>query len=128
MIMARAPLRISIGGGGSDLTSYYEQFGGFVIAAAIDKYVYVGINKTFSDEYFIRYSSQERVKDASKILHPVVREAIKLHGIDPIEIVSLADAPAGTGLGSSGAFAVSLLRAIYAYKRELVTPSSLAEE
>jgi D-glycero-alpha-D-manno-heptose-7-phosphate kinase len=128
MIMARAPLRISLGGGGSDLPSYYVQFGGFVISAAIDKYVYVGMNKTFANEYFIRYSLQERVKDPGDIHHPVVREAIKLHGIGPIELVSVADVPAGTGLGSSGAFAVSLLRAIYAYKRELVTSSSLAEE
>ena len=128
MIIARTPLRISIGGGGSDLPSYYEQFGSFFISAAIDKYIYIGINKTFTNEYFIRYSSQERVTDPAQIQHPIMREAIKLHGLGPLEIVSLADIPAGTGLGSSGAFTVGLLRAIYAYKRELVTTSSLAEE
>jgi D-glycero-alpha-D-manno-heptose-7-phosphate kinase len=128
MIIARAPLRISIGGGGSDLPSYYERFGGFFISAAIDKYIYIGINKAFTNEYVIRYSSQERVGDSNEILHPIVREAIKLHGLAPLEIVSLADIPAGTGLGSSGSFAVCLLRAIYAHKRELVTTSSLAEE
>jgi D-glycero-alpha-D-manno-heptose-7-phosphate kinase len=128
MIIVRTPLRISIGGGGSDLPSYYERFGGLFISAAINKYVYIGINKTFNNEYFIRYSSQEHVTDADSIRHPIVREAIKLHGLGPIEVVSLADIPAGTGLGSSGSFTVGLLRAIYAHKREMVTTSSLAEE
>ena len=128
MIIVRTPLRISIGGGGSDLPSYYERFGGFFISAAIDKHIYIAINKTFTNEYFIRYSSQERLTDPNNIRHPVVREAVKLHGLEPLEIVSLADVPAGTGLGSSGSFTVALLRAIYAHKRELVTMSSLAEE
>jgi len=128
MIIVRAPLRISIGGGGSDLPSYYERFGGFFISAAIDRHVYIGINKTFTNEYIIRYSSQERVTDPGKIEHRIVREAIKLHGLGPVEVVSLADIPAGTGLGSSGSFTVALLRAIYAHKREPVTTSSLAEE
>jgi D-glycero-alpha-D-manno-heptose-7-phosphate kinase len=128
MIIVRAPLRISFGGGGSDLPSYYERFGGFFISAAIDKHVYIGINRPFTDQYSIRYSSQELVSEPSQIKHPIIREAIKLHGIRPIEVVSLADIPAGTGLGSSGSFTVALLRAIYAYKRELVTTSSLAEE
>ena len=128
MIIVRAPLRISFGGGGSDLPSYYERFGGFVISAAIDKHVYVGINKPFTNKYSIRYSSQELVLEPSQIKHPIIREAIKLHGVGPVEVVSLADIPAGTGLGSSGSFTVALLRAIYAYKRELVTTSSLAEE
>jgi D-glycero-alpha-D-manno-heptose-7-phosphate kinase len=128
MIIARTPLRISIGGGGSDLPSYYERFGSFFISAAIDKYVYIAINKIFTNEYLIRYSSQERVSSFDEIRHPIVREVMKLHRLDPIEIVSLADIPAGTGLGSSGSFTVCLLRAIYAYKREPVTTSSLAEE
>ena len=128
MIIVRTPLRISIGGGGSDLPSYYERFGSFFISAAIDKYVYISINKTFTNEYNIRYSSQERVTDPGQIQHPIVREAIKLHRLGPLEIVSLADIPAGTGLGSSGSFTVGLLRAIYAYRREPVTTSSLAEE
>ncbi len=128
MILIRTPLRISIGGGGSDLPSYYERFGGFFISAAIDKHVYIGINKIFTSEYSIRYSSQERVTDPDQIKHRIIREAIKLHKLGPVEIVSLADIPAGTGLGSSGSFTVALLRAIYAYKREPVTTSSLAEE
>jgi D-glycero-alpha-D-manno-heptose-7-phosphate kinase len=128
MIIARTPLRISLGGGGSDLPSYYERFGGAFISAAIDKYIYIAINNTFTNEYTIRYSSQERVSGPDEIRHPIVREAIKLHKLAPTEIVSLADIPAGTGLGSSGSFTVCLLRAIYAYKRELVTTASLAEE
>jgi D-glycero-alpha-D-manno-heptose-7-phosphate kinase len=128
MIIVRAPLRLSVGGGGSDLPSYYERFGSFFISAAIDKYIYIGINKIFTNEYNIRYSLQERVTDPDQIQHPIVREAVKRHQLGPLEIVSLADIPAGTGLGSSGAFTVGLLRAIYAYKRELVTASSLAEE
>lgn len=128
MIIARTPLRISIGGGGSDLPSYYEKHGGSFISAAIDKYVYIGLNKTFTNQYFIRYSAQEHVQQIGEIRHPIIREALKLHSLDPVEVVSLADIPAGTGLGSSGSFTVSLLRAIYAYKRELVTTSSLAEE
>ena len=104
MIIVRTPLRISIGGGGSDLPSYYEKFGSFFISAAIDKYIYISINKTFTNEYNIRYSSQELVTDPGQIQHPIVREAIKLHRLGPLEIVSLADIPAGTGLGSSGSF------------------------
>jgi D-glycero-alpha-D-manno-heptose-7-phosphate kinase len=128
MILVRTPLRVSIGGGGSDLPSYYERHGGFFISAAIDKHVYIGINKIFTKEYSIRYSSQERVTNPAEIVHRIVREAIKLHQLGPVEIVSLADIPAGTGLGSSGSFTVALLRAIYAYKREPVTMNSLAEE
>jgi len=128
MILVRTPLRISIGGGGSDLPSYYRRFGSFFISAAIDKYVYIGINKTFTNEYSIRYSSQERVTDPAEIRHPIIREALRLHRPGPLEVVSLADIPAGTGLGSSGTFTVGLLRALYAFKRELVTTSSLAEE
>lgn len=128
MIIARTPLRISIGGGGSDLPSYYEKFGGFFISAAINKYIFIGINKTFTKDYTIRYSSQERVNEPSAIHHPIIREAVRLHRPGPLEIVSLADVPAGTGLGSSGAFTVGLLKALYAYKREPVMTSSLAEE
>jgi D-glycero-alpha-D-manno-heptose-7-phosphate kinase len=128
MIISRTPLRISIGGGGSDLPSYYSKFGGFFISAAINKHIYVGMKKTFTNDYFIRYSTQQRTFNVDEIVHPVVREALKAHGIGPVEVVSLADIPAGTGLGSSGTFAVGLLRAIYAYKRELVTIPALAEE
>lgn len=129
MIITRTPLRISIGGGGTDLPSYYERSGGFVVAAAINKYIYVGINRTFTDDYVIKYSALERVKDVARIEHPIVRKALQLHPIGPaLEIVSLAEVPAGAGLGSSGSFTVGLLRALHALKREHITPGSLAEE
>ena len=129
MIITRTPLRITLGGGGTDLPSYYERHGGFVISAAIDKYVYIGINRTFTDDYFIKYSALERVDCVNDIEHPIVRSALLLHQLGPaLEIVSLADIPAGTGLGSSGTFTVGLLRALYAFKREHVTAGALAEE
>jgi D-glycero-alpha-D-manno-heptose-7-phosphate kinase len=128
MIITRTPLRISIGGGGTDLPSYYRQQDAVVISAAIDKYVYIGINKTFVDDYFIKYSALERAVAIDDIEHPIVREALRLAEIPPgVEIVSMADIPAGTGLGSSGTFTVGLLRALYAYKREHTTAYALAE-
>lgn len=128
MIISRTPLRISIGGGGSDLPSYYEQHGGFFISAAIDKYVYIGINRTFAHDYRIRYSKHEQVTSVDQIEHPIIREAMMSHDVGPVELVSLADVPSGTGLGSSGSFTVGLLKALYGYKRETVTVSALAEE
>jgi D-glycero-alpha-D-manno-heptose-7-phosphate kinase len=129
MIITKTPLRISLGGGGSDLPSYYSRNGGMVISAAINKYIYIGINRTFSDDYFIKYSELERSKDVAGIRHPIVREALLMHPVGPaLEIVSMADIPAGTGLGSSGSFTVGLLRAIYALKREHVTAGELAED
>ncbi|HUI05181.1 MAG TPA: galactokinase [Acidimicrobiales bacterium] len=129
MIISRTPLRVTLGGGGTDLPSYYEQFGGFVVAAAINRYVFIAINKTFGDDYFLKYSELERAKFVEDIKHPIIRSALHLHPIGPaIELVSVADIPAGTGLGSSGAFTVGLLRALYAFKREHVTAASLAEE
>ena len=129
MIITRTPLRVTLGGGGTDLPSYYRRREGFVLSAAIDKYVYIGINRTFTDDYFIKYSALERVMGVEDIDHPIVREALRLHNVGPaVEIVSLADIPAGTGLGSSGTFTVGLLRALYAFKREHVTTGALAEE
>jgi D-glycero-alpha-D-manno-heptose-7-phosphate kinase len=129
MIITRTPLRISIGGGGTDLPSYYRRGGGFLISAAINRYLYIAINDTFTDDYVIKYSALERVKRVDDIAHPLVREALRLHPVGHAkEIVSIADIPAGTGLGSSGAFTVGLLRALYAYKREHVTAGALAEE
>ena len=129
MIITRTPLRVSLGGGGTDLPSYYQGRGGIVVSAAIAKYIYVGINQTFTDDYFIKYSELERVKRAEQIRHPIVREVLLLHDVSPrLEIVSLADIPSGTGLGSSGSFTVGLLRAVYALKREHVAADVLAEE
>lgn len=129
MLITRAPLRISLGGGGTDLPSYYREFGGFVISAAITKYIYIGINRTFSQDYVLKYSELERVQEVAEIKHPILREALALHHVGPaLEIISLADIPAGTGLGSSGAFTVGLLKALYGLQREHIVTGSLAEE
>jgi len=129
MIITRTPLRISLGGGGTDLPSCYQRSGGFIVAAAINKYIYVGIHDTFVPDYFLKYSEIERVDDVHSIRHPVIREAMVMHAVAPsVEMVSLADIPAGTGLGSSGAFTVGLLRALYAHKHEHVPAGALAEE
>jgi len=129
MIITRTPLRISLGGGGTDLPSYYERHTGFVLSAAINRYVYISINRTFTDDYFLKYSALERIRTVDEIEHPIIREALRLHAPGPsLEIVSVADIPAGTGLGSSGTFTVGLLRALYALKHEHVTASALAEE
>jgi D-glycero-alpha-D-manno-heptose-7-phosphate kinase len=129
MLITRTPLRISIGGGGTDLPSYYEKFGGFVISAAINRYIYIALHKTFQRNYILKYSTQETVESLDKIQHPIVREAFRLHGIEPqIEMVSMADIPAGTGLGSSGSFNVGLLKGLHFMKREHVSTQELAEE
>ena len=129
MIMTRTPLRISLGGGGTDLPSYYREFGGFVLSAAISKYVYITINRSFLPGYFLKYSETEHAATRAEIRHRLLREAIDMHDVhEPLEIVSLADVPAGTGLGSSGTFLVGLMHALHAYKREPVTPELLACE
>jgi D-glycero-alpha-D-manno-heptose-7-phosphate kinase len=129
MIISRTPLRISLGGGGTDLPCYYERFGGFVISAAINKYVFIGVNRTFTDDFFLKYSALERVKTAVEIKHPLIRESVRALDINPpLEIVSLADVPAGTGLGSSGAFTAGLLRALYALRREHKSARDIAEK
>jgi D-glycero-alpha-D-manno-heptose-7-phosphate kinase len=129
MIITRTPLRISIGGGGTDLPSYYREFGGFVISAAINKYVYITINRSFLPGYFLKYSETEHAQAYEDIRHPLLREALTLHAApNPLEIVSIADVPAGTGLGSSGTFLVGLVHALYAYERKRVTAETLAQE
>lgn len=129
MIIARSPLRLSLGGGGTDLPSYYRQYGGFLIAAAIDKSVYVCVHRTFVAELVVRYSKIERVPQASEVKHPIVREALALLGItEPnVEITSMADIPAGTGLGSSGSFGTALLKALYRYRNKVIAQGDLAE-
>jgi D-glycero-alpha-D-manno-heptose-7-phosphate kinase len=130
MIIARSPLRVTLGGGGTDLPSYYEKFGGFLIAAAIDKYVYITLHETFVSDIIVKYSELERVPDATKLKHPIFREAFALLGMDGhgLELASMADIPAGTGLGSSGSFTISLLKALHAHKKNLVHPAELAEQ
>jgi D-glycero-alpha-D-manno-heptose-7-phosphate kinase len=130
MIITRSPLRISLGGGGTDLASYYAEHGGFLIAGAIDKYIYITLHETFIEELIIKYSKLERVTSASQIEHPIIREAFAMLGIERtnLEMTSMADIPAGTGLGSSGSFTTSLLKALHAWKRNIVHPHELAEQ
>jgi D-glycero-alpha-D-manno-heptose-7-phosphate kinase len=128
MLITRTPLRISIGGGGTDLPSFYRRRSGFVISAAINKYMFISLNRTFTDDYLLKYSEMERVRSVDEVDHAILREVLREQGLAPgLEIVSMADIPAGTGLGSSGAFTVGLLKAIYAFRREHVTASALAE-
>ena len=130
MIITRSPLRVSLGGGGTDLPSYYSQYGGFLVAAAIDKYVYITKHRTFQREIIVKYSKLERVQEVAQIEHPIIREALQLVGVtDPhIELTSMADIPGGTGLGSSGSFTTALLKALHAYKKNIVAPAELAEQ
>jgi D-glycero-alpha-D-manno-heptose-7-phosphate kinase len=129
MIIVRSPLRITLGGGGTDLPSYDRDHEGFLIAAAIDKYVYITLHRSFRPGYIIKYSELEHVERASDIRHPIVRTAIALLGTnDRIEITSMADIPAGTGLGSSGSFTTALLRALHSHKRNVISPHTLAEQ
>src|SRR5271170_6676379 len=130
MLIARSPLRISLGGGGTDLPSYYREHGGFLIAGAINKFVYITLHRTFNDELIVKYSKLERITHARDVEHPIIREALALLGMDGrfLEMTSMADIPAGTGLGSSGSFTTALLKALHAFKRNLVHPQALAEQ
>ncbi|MCH7783234.1 galactokinase [candidate division KSB1 bacterium] len=130
MIITRSPLRISLGGGGTDLPSYYSKHGGFLIAAAIDKYVYITLHDTFVEDLIVKYAKMERVSHAREIRHPIIRTAMELLEIDGkyLEISSMADIPAGTGLGSSGSFTTALLKALHAYKKSIIPQRELAEE
>ena len=130
MIITRSPLRISLGGGGTDLPSYYREHGGFLIAAAIDKYVYLTLHRTFQEEIIVKYSKLERVARVEDIEHPIIREALKLtRTTDPhLELTSMADIPGGTGLGSSGSFTTALLKALHVAKRSALSPAELAEQ
>ena len=128
VIFSQAPLRISLGGGGTDLPSYSSEHGGFLVAGAIDKYVYMLMHTVFQHRYRMKYSETEDVEEISQIRHPILREALKLHWRgSPLEIASVADVPAGTGMGSSGAFTVALLKGLAHGRRTSITQSSLAE-
>ncbi len=130
MIISRSPLRISLGGGGTDLPSYYREHEGFLIAAAIDKYVYLTLHQTFVQELIIKYSQLERVKSVAQVQHPIIREALLMLGVQEtnLELTSMADIPSGTGLGSSGSFTTALLKTLHAYKKNLIHPQELAEQ
>ena len=129
MIITRSPLRITLGGGGTDLPSYYRKNGGFLIAAAIDKYVYVTVMRPFTSGIFLKYSQLEHVEAVDDVQHPIIREAIRLLDFKTpqIEITTSADIPTGTGLGSSGSFTTALLKALYAHRRRLLLPGELAK-
>ncbi len=130
MIITRSPLRISLGGGGTDLPSYYRKHSGFLIAGAIDRYVYITLHQTFQPGLILKYSKMEQVLTVDDVQHPIVREALRVAGVSEphLEITSMADIPAGTGLGSSGSFTTALLKALHAYRRNLVHPRELAEQ
>lgn len=129
VLFTRAPLRISLGGGGTDLPSYYGDFGGFLVAGAINKYVYILTHTVFQRRYRLKYSEFEEVDDPREIRHPLLREVLLRHWSGPpLEIASIADVPAGTGLGSSGSYTVALLKALAMARSVSTTPSSLAED
>jgi D-glycero-alpha-D-manno-heptose-7-phosphate kinase len=130
VIIVRSPLRISLGGGGTDLPSYYRKYGGFVLSAAITRYVYITISEAFWPQIRLKYSKMEEVETVDQIHHPIIREAMKLAGVTGpyLEIVSLSDIPAGTGLGSSGSFTTALLSALHTVNRKFVSPQELAEQ
>ncbi len=128
MIVSRAPVRISMGGGGTDLPSYYREFGGFLLATSINKYVHILLNKRFEEDIRLSYSKTEIVDDVSKIEHRIFREALIYTGISKqIEIASIADVPSNSGLGTSSTFTVALLNALFGYKRQYVSIEKLAE-
>jgi D-glycero-alpha-D-manno-heptose-7-phosphate kinase len=129
MIIARSPLRITLGGGGTDLASYYGEHEGFLVAAAIDKYVYVTVMRPFKPGVYLKYSALEQVAAVADVKHPIIREALQLLNLDvpQIEITTLADIPAGTGLGSSGSFTTALLKALFTHCRKVAHSQELAE-
>ncbi len=131
MIITRSPFRITLGGGGTDLPSYYQHFGGFLISAAIDKYVYIALHTSemHLNELVLKYSKLERVKNVDEIEHPIIRESLKFTRtrLPFLEVASMADIPAGTGLGSSGSFTTALLKALYTLNKDIVTPEKLAQ-
>jgi D-glycero-alpha-D-manno-heptose-7-phosphate kinase len=129
MIIARSPLRITLGGGGTDLPSYYRDHDGFLIAAAINKYVYVTVTRPFTEGIYLKYSKIEQVDSVDQVQHRIIHEALKMQKLrtPQIEITTLADIPAGTGLGSSGSFTTVLIKALYAHRRGLIHPQELAE-
>lgn len=129
MIIARSPLRITLGGGGTDLPSYYREHEGFLVSAAIDKYVYVTVMRPFTEGIYLKYSQLEHVEAIPEVRHPIIREALQLLGFrtPQVEITTLADIPAGTGLGSSGSFTTALLKALYTHRRRHLHQEELAE-
>jgi len=122
-------LRVSLGGGGTDLPSYYQEYEGFLIAAAIDKYAYVSVSRPFFEGINLKYSKIENVKHVDQIEHPIIREVLKTLNLNSpqVEISSFADIPSGTGLGSSGSFTTALIKALYTHYKRQMHPSHIAE-
>ena len=129
MIITRSPLRITLGGGGTDLPSYYRNNEGFLVSAAIDKYVYVTVMRPFTEGIYLKYSQLEHVGQIVDVKHPIIREALEMLGFrtPQVEITTLADIPAGTGLGSSGSFTTALLKALYTHRKRHLHQKELAE-
>jgi len=130
MIITRTPFRITLGGGGTDLPAYYSKYGGFIFSAGINKYMFININRPIVDDLVrVKYTKSEIVEHRDQLQHDIAREALKMTGIErAIEIISIADVPAGTGLGSSSCYAVGLLNALHTMKREYIPLQELAEE
>lgn len=130
MILVRSPLRITLGGGGTDLPSYYTKYGGITVSAAIDKFVYVSLVKPFDKRFRLKYSSYEECDSLDEIEHPIIREVLKSSAQqleDGLEITTQADVPSGTGLGSSGAFTVALCRAVSLLSRKHISQTNAAK-
>jgi D-glycero-alpha-D-manno-heptose-7-phosphate kinase len=128
-IVARAPLRVALGGGGTDLPSYYREHGGFVVSTAIDRYVHIVATAGFQKRYRLKHLEWEEVDDPAEVRHPILREALAHHwNGGPVELASVADAPPGTGLGSSGAYAVCAIKALRRLAGGDLSPAELAEE
>jgi D-glycero-alpha-D-manno-heptose-7-phosphate kinase len=129
MIIARAPFRISFGGGGSDLPSYYQKFGGCVLSASINKYIYLDIHPFFEEHRIqLKYSRTENVDAPGLIKHPIFRCVLDRFNLSGVELTSTADIPSGTGLGSSSSFTVALLQCVYAYQGAHRSKAALASE
>lgn len=129
MIITRTPFRVTLGGGGTDLPSYYSKYGGFIFAAGIAKYMYIDVNQPFDGLVRIKYSRSETVKKVENVDHDIARESLKMMGIEEgIEVVSIADLPAGTGLGSSSCYTVGILNALHTFKHDHINLYDLAEE
>src|SRR5690349_13726492 len=130
MIISRTPFRVTLGGGGTDLPSYYSRYGGFIFAAALNKYMFVNVNRPVVDDLVrVKYSKSETVNHRDELQHEIAREALRMLDIERgVEIISMADVPAGTGLGSSSCYAVGLLNALHTMRHQPVTLQQLAEE
>ena len=130
MIITRTPFRVTLGGGGTDLPSYYEKHGGFIFSFALNKYMFITVKRPFADRLIrLKYNISETVEKLSELKHDIARECLtKLNITDSIDVVSMADIPAGSGLGSSSSYAVGLLNALHTMKREYIPLHDLAEE